>query len=118
MAAVGLKQYDKWAEDFATDTKKYAAGTSFVGPIMNSIKAIYDTKKTVYLVILTDGGITDPCKEAHVVREAALHPLCISLIGISTRNENPRLNLDFDRLYVLDDNLFDRVFDNLIFTRF
>ena len=85
---------------------------------MNSIKAIYDTKKTVFLAILTDGGISDPCKEAHVVREASLHPLCISLIGVSTGNENPRLNLDFDRLYVLDDNLFDRVFDNLNFTPF
>ncbi|KAH0574757.1 Copine I [Spironucleus salmonicida] len=116
-----LQLYDLWAKNFQKQLQDRTfdmSGTSISDSILYAIKKVNADEEMTILLILTDGKLANPVKESHAVCEAALHPLVISAIGVTLDDEDPRFQSQFDTFYLLDDNIYDRVFDNFNFTPF
>jgi len=84
--------------------------TTMAPMIREAIRLIKDSKEYHILIILTDGGISDPKLDAKAVVEASNYPLSIIAVGIG---DGP-----FGVLEEFDDKLPSRKFDNFQFTNF
>eukprot|EP00766_Chilomastix_caulleryi_P000105 gnl/Chilomastix_caulleri/1099.p1 GENE.gnl/Chilomastix_caulleri/1099~~gnl/Chilomastix_caulleri/1099.p1 ORF type:complete len:272 (+),score=81.21 gnl/Chilomastix_caulleri/1099:30-845(+) len=84
--------------------------TTMAPMIREAVEMIKESREYHILLILTDGGISNPKLDAQAVVEASKYPLSIIAVGIG---DGP-----FDILEEFDDKLPSRKFDNFQFTNF
>ena len=84
--------------------------TTMAPMIREAIKLCQQTKEYHILIIITDGGISNPNLDGEAVVEASKYPLSIVTVGVG---DGP-----FDTLEEFDNKLKRRAFDNFNFFNF
>lgn len=84
--------------------------TTMAPMIREAIKLCQQTKEYHILIIITDGGISNPKLDGEAVVEASKYPLSIVTVGVG---DGP-----FDTLEEFDNKLKRRAFDNFNFFNF
>lgn len=84
--------------------------TTMAPMIREAIKLCQQTKEYHILIIITDGGISNPDLDGDAVVEASKYPLSIVTVGVGDGS--------FDTLEKFDNKLRKRAFDNFNFFNF